>query len=357
MKRVALVVCLLATIVVISGCGGGGGGQIRAPGTYTMSVLAVPPKYNYSQAWFIDGNGRTIGIVGPIDQWDLGLCMWDADGRNLRVLEVPDEVLHYVETRWSWGPSTPFMRVADRDLIAYYTDDGSSGVADLLRGNCVPLTNLPGASVSKPADVNDAGVCVGSYESDAFPSGSMPMMWFADGTPRELAVPEGCECGHANAINNSGQMVGNVTDWVEGQLTSVPIVWNPDGTIARKIPLTEGAEGLLISDSGYVVIHHPSGIWTTYDEIVSPTGNTVQLVDPRGPSFVHVKAINSRGQAVGNSDNGPVVCSPDGTVTALPVPSGNVTCGAEDIDDNGVIVGYVETRNPDRTYAVRWVPN
>lgn len=352
---------MIAFVCVASGCGGGGGNS-SLPGVYSVSTLAVPADCSYSEAWLADNSGRTVGIVPNESGWSL--CLWQSDGSDFRLLSLSDEALYYVANKLSWFPTMPMLRMNNRGWVVCQPENGPPFVLNLLTGTtALTLTALPGASRCMPADVNDSGVCVGSFESDSNYAGDpLPMMWTADGQPKKLALPEGCTGGRAVAVNNSGQILGSVWSVDPQHYSPSPhsVVWNPDGSVARTIkpPAGEesyGAGAVLISDNGYVVISAQIVTQPLY-ELVSPTGKVTPLYDRRDSSFVTVKAINSRGQVVGNSDAGPVICNPDGSMIELPTPSEQVQCYAQDIDDNGAVVGTANTAGEERRWAVRWTP-
>ncbi|MCQ4205669.1 hypothetical protein [Streptomyces longispororuber] len=71
-------------------------------------------------------------------------------------------------------------------------------------------------------------------------------------------------------------------------------------------------------------------------------------------------AVNAEGTAAGSSLDGgaflPVLWAPDGAVRQLALPEGDTRGQAQDIDDDGTVVGWAST-DAGVTHAVRWLPD
>jgi len=355
MRGVGLVVLGLAAL--LSGCGSGGGGSAINPNTYSVSLLQTAKTQSSSEAWFVDNSGRVIGIVHS-DDGSSSLCSWLPGDNRPTLLNIPGEAFTSITLR---AQTIGFrQRISNQDRIVYI-GQSAAGVVDLLTGATVTLLNLPGTTFSVPSDVNDAGVSVGTcYQDASLVNPALPVMWSAMGEPTQLTLPPGCDCAVANAINNSGQITGKAWS-INFAVPPHAVVWNADGSVLDETPLTPeqvsvGAEGLLISDNGYIVVGSPQ-IGPTRFDLVSPTGGVTHLIDPQSPFGVSVQAINALGQVAGNGGSGqPVVWNPDGSMIELPLPYPTM-CMVRDINDDGVVVGQADSQNSIGRVALEWTPS
>jgi hypothetical protein len=131
------------------------------------------------------------------------------------------------------------------------------------------LSTFIGNGGPRVADINDVGVAVGSSIKYGPPQkflGSRPIRWDADSTSAvELEILgtnlTGESSGGANAINNVGYIVGNVSayDATGYRLGNHAVAWNPNGRVTDLNSLIDPSSGWLltsaqaISDSGWIV--------------------------------------------------------------------------------------------------------
>jgi uncharacterized membrane protein len=161
----------------------------------------------------------------------------------------------------------------------------------------------------------------------------------ADGVSHDLPGLTGPSGGWANAINDSGLVVG---------LCSYnAVLWQNDGTpIVLAGSLVSYASATAISDNGWVAY--------TQDDLVGalpnvkrrlytrrPDGSTqplAQLSESEGIAC-NVSAVNNLGQAVGRTAGHAVLWNPDGSIAA------DLGIGAAlDINNYGQIVGTLDGR-------------
>jgi probable HAF family extracellular repeat protein len=135
--------------------------------------------------------------------------------------------------------------------------------------------------------------------------------------------------GRANAISNTGIVVGNVYNdsrlwWQDG--TSIGI----GGINSTLLDVNDNNEAVgysTLTDGSYRAF-----VWR----------NTVQENLPSlGGKYDTPQAINNGGRIVGTSNSKPCIWQ-NGTVTALPILAGNAVGIPKDINNNGLIVGYCQ---------------
>lgn len=185
--------------------------------------------------------------------------------------------------------------------------------------------------------INNAGQAVGY-------SGG-PALWDAAGNLTHLLLPPGDYFSQANAINNSGQIVGEC--WMG---TANVMLWN--GAAAEPVNLGAG-HGNAINDGGSVAgfaedsngIHH-AFVWTASGGLNPLAGGLAS----------EANAINNLGQAAGMicDANGGWACVWDanGTSRRLANLNGSLSSTAWAINSSGAVVGSCDTA--DASYAVLW---
>jgi probable HAF family extracellular repeat protein len=176
---------------------------------------------------------------------------------------------------------------------------GLSGFTWDSREGFTALPALPGVAFTEATDVNERGQIAGR-------SGSNAVIWQPDGSVVDLGTFGG-DWVLVTGINNRGQVVGS---WFGLQLYHRGFLWDP----------RQGAIDL-------------------------------------GEDF-QPEAINQAGEIVGVlAGSGPAFMDSNGDLTLLPLPESFRSYGrATDINNRGVIVGYVDDQDW-VTHAVMWIPS
>jgi hypothetical protein len=206
--------------------------------------------------------------------------------------------------------------------------------------------------------VNSSGDVVGQGTTLG-PCGAnyLPIHWKADGTQQFL--PTGTHCaGTAWSINKSGLISGQLFGppgtalWIpqaDGSYVLQDLGPTPEGTLARNSgALNDAGEILGWYNNAQIYWRTPTTGWT---HMIAPTG-ALECAFTRG--------INSRGEIAGRCDDGKALdafywADHSAIPVRLPRPAGSTApVFAEEINDSGVIIGYISS-NPYR--ALRWTPS
>jgi hypothetical protein len=193
---------------------------------------------------------------------------------------------------------------------------GSLGLASPPAEAAVPvwtithLRPLPDHVGSTVHDVNNAGIAVGySTPAQVLPFDTAPVVWSANGTPKELPETPGGGKGEALAINDAGVIVGQVAqmDCCGAIVGTRPVRWVPNGS-SYTVELLQPA--------GWVGNGHPSDIngagviiGTTFTgpgirpSLFRPGQDPVHL--PTSPNHGWATRINDGNVAIGMNDGKP----------------------------------------------------
>ena len=216
------------------------------------------------------------------------------------------------------------------DIAFFWTPE--SGLVDL----AIPF----GFSDARAFDINDFGQIVGELEKGNL---SHAVLWQA-GEVIELGTLPGGNFSWANAINNSGQIVGSAGNNVTG--VRRPFLWQDGVMTDLKLPLGPYGEAKDINEAGVIVGRMASHAFMLRDGIVTDLG-----VVPGGLSGI-ATAINNNGQIVGHGivelgDGSRVARSfiwDDGEMTDLGTLPTLAFTRAFGINDQRQVVGW--SRNP-----------
>lgn len=139
---------------------------------------------------------------------------------------------------------------------------------------------------SRALAINDAGVIAGESRTSS-KSMSGPVLWKSL-TPVELG---GCCGGTAVAINNQGQVIGNIYDQ-QGRYHA--FMWDKTGGLRQIGPPSDFSSALLLDDAGdYLLQLFPAG------PVLYRDGNPTHLtLAPKAPS--HPRNMNVCGAIVGS---------------------------------------------------------
>ncbi|MBV8379738.1 MAG: PEP-CTERM sorting domain-containing protein [Paucibacter sp.] len=227
------------------------------------------------------------------------------------------------------------------------------------------MTLLPGYAGDAnnwAVSINDSGLAVGMASTspvlDAtnsyYATSPTPVMWQAgSGTATALALPTGQVQGRVFDVNNSGLAVGSVG--VAGSVGERAVIYNTTNSTTSYITgSTADGETMrtatAINNAGLVIGTAADGSVLAYDS-VSGTMTRVATLDGSGnvlSSLTHGYAVNSSGVVVGYTGTAttgfmPAEWTASGGVTALTLPTGDVSGMATGITDQGWIVGTGKT--------------
>ena len=202
-------------------------------------------------------------------------------------------------------------------------------------------------SGSMANSVNENGDAVGYGTGAICSRNQLPRLWRADGTMVNL--PLGTHCaGNAYFISNTGYILGEL--YVPNGMA----LWTPNASGGYDLQELEPANGRVlhfegINDAGEIVASFmPIGgtVPEIYYRTVSSTSWTA-VQAPAGATACTLGGINNNGAFVGYCYvNGAVLsgylwASHDATPTPLPRPVTTNNVYAKDINDAGVIVGFI----------------
>jgi probable HAF family extracellular repeat protein len=196
-------------------------------------------------------------------------------------------------------------------------------------------------------DVNRGGQIVGIGNTADYPFDSWHAVMWTDGAPTDLGGPPGAANTYARGINNHGDAAGSWDDhsgthaavWSRGAFFALPSLTGSTFTEAHKI----NDRGVIVGQSAAHAVRWVDG--TIEDLGVLPGGISSTATD-----------VNSHGAIVGQSfigNWGSRAFVWDGTMSALPTPSGIGFSYANAINDRGVIVGMWD--NGSRAHAIVWL--
>ena len=242
--------------------------------------------------------------------------------------------------------------------VAVVTSTGKKGIGTelftvALRG--VGLTDGTSAiAVNDLGDVVGRGTTLLSCTSTA-----APMLWHLDGVP--VRLPLGTYCGGtAQAINHAGVISGSLS----GGAANASGLWIPSGSGFTLQDIAPAPDGYRPITSGGLNDNNEQIGWRQFVAGLywwSPATGWVPMQVPVGATACRVaKAINNLGVISGSCSVGGAAYDgyywPSHTATPVllprPVGAGDVT--PRDINDAGVIVGYLYGS---ATQAVIWMPN
>lgn len=328
---------LAATALALAASLATGHAQAQASPRFTLETLPTLGG-TAGSASAVNDAGQVVGTARN----SLGIhraYVWQQD---VGIVTMPGSVLQ----------SSSGTAINERGQVA-----GNFGSLTLLYGRAFVWT--PGGTVTDvpPVDdyfqvlgINDSGVVVGAGDSlDGW--ARVPMLWSVPtGTLRLVPSIPG---GHLNAINNGGQMVGNL---YLGE-AFLPVYWTH--RTSQQFLVDEGLPGLgdatALNNLGQVAgVHSSSGAftWSAAAGARALQGEAERVHTPRG--------INDAGLVVGEwADNdgrrGAVAWRPDGSLVDLSALTGVALTAAPDANNRGQIVVNGEDRAHLLTLHPDWV--
>lgn len=348
--RVILAVLVLAAL--LSGCGGGGG---TSRASYTVALLPDSDPGS-SGALFVENTGAVTGFVkNDAAAGGQAFCLWAT------AAAIPQSVGGSIDT---YGLHTP-----SRQHREPYYIDSNDVLVNVSTGVATSVPALPNNDLFYPLAVNSSGTCVGQYYLSGDTVFPRAAVWDGHSSFRMLDQPDWCSLGtEAQAINDSGQIagVGHGVDAVK------VIIWNADGSVLRELSPPASSDPIAalavpaMNDGSTVVIGwlHDIGLQECSSAATIDATGHIHNLSFSGHSGIRICGINSAGQVVGDSGTRVILWSPSGQASTLPVPPSSLFnpapmylyCTANDINDNGVVVGTVRDDHM-RTYAVQWTPS
>jgi probable HAF family extracellular repeat protein len=360
----------------------------------TLIDLGALPDYPLSSAAAINERGQIVGTA--TDGFRSRAILWD--GGAITDLTPPG---------WAWCVASDINNRGD--IVGVCARPASDNLAVLWRdGVLTELGVLPGSNESAAAGINDAGVVIGSLRTTS-EDRSTAFRW-VDGAMTALPVPPGTTSTQAFEINAAGTIVGMATG--PFGTSPQPVVWR--GTGVAPLSGTWGSvigEARGINNRGDVVGVTYGGIggyvWSDgiFKPLESPYGSIPQAINDRGvavglilteggipvhgavwgkaltrippsnprpvtapqPVFLgtlggassYATRINDRGQIIGYSAIAPgreethPFLWENGVMRDLSVDPGGLDW-ADDINDQGHIVGGSANRDDGFTYGALW---
>lgn len=312
---------------------------------------------------------RWTAVVGGLTALVLGLFLWSAGANQLARAATPriapPVTLPATAPITEIGPlnassyGSPLAVDDSGDVlypgtVSYNSASGPSGQPGGIwrDGAFVSAPTPSGAILASPVDMNDDGLVAGGATA-SFPgfTGSEGYYWdtvTGDASVAPVVAPSmGCaeEAGSLTAVDDTGEAGGS-----EGNVGDDPDCGS------NVVAAGPGDAMEPISGSPYVEAIQPDwelvdpdggANYTNWSRVDRTDGSTTPIpFAPTGGSGAAIQnALAPDGSVVGSAPGGgvPEIMLPDGTVQALPVPTGD-TGEATAINDSGEIVGEIKGR-------------
>ncbi|MBV9832391.1 MAG: hypothetical protein JOZ82_12430, partial [Marmoricola sp.] len=159
------------------------------------------------------------------------------------------------------------------------------------------VTGIENATGTSLTAVNDDGMAIG-YSDDT--DNGYAIAWTATDGVTKILSPQGGGATTAQAVNASGQVVGNYND---GMGHARPFVWTKDGgTQDLGFVNAQNAFPVGENDAGQIIVETDSG--ASHNGFVGTPGHWTQIVAPDQSTQVEVEAINAGGDVAAVEVNG-----------------------------------------------------
>ncbi|SFW40428.1 PEP-CTERM sorting domain-containing protein [Nitrosovibrio sp. Nv17] len=313
---------------------------LRHLGTTIGSLMLLTSSYAYAAYTFIDLSEKVGGLlastsVTSINNSSVVVGDWRPAAADVpsRPIVWGDGVVKnpFLPPNSTWG----YLRdISNTGLIVgnLYTYSGRNTAA-LWQGNNLSFLKDPiGTYESVATAVNDSGQIAGIY------NGSIPILWAnATADPVILPLLSGHSAGIVNAINNSGQLVGNSST---GSVIQA-VLWEDGNVVNLASSLSGRSIANDINDAGQILIQGQGGsyIWEN---------GVLDALDNLGSGISVANGINNLGQVIGRTDfgdgysyatlwNGSTPIDLNSQLDPEIVHAGWVLYSAVDINDSGWI--------------------
>jgi probable HAF family extracellular repeat protein len=235
-----------------------------------LTDLGALPDYPQSGAAAINERGQIVGYVANFDV--ARAVLWNQG----RIIDL---------TPPGWTSCFASAINNPGDIVGTCSLASGLTVAVLWRGGTMrTLDPLPGYLASSASDINDSGVVVGTL-TNYLDERSSAFRW-TDGTMSTLPLPPGTANASASAINARGTIVGTATGpigaspqpviWRGGAVVSLGDTWGSVLGSAWGINDRGDVVGMTFAISGFV--------WSagTFKSLESPYGSFPQGISERG---------------------------------------------------------------------------
>lgn len=215
------------------------------------------------------------------------------------------------------------------------------------------MVNVPNSLIMMFNDINESGLAVGHYQKYQGPGQAVT---YSRRTGVRLLAQDGYDYANAWAVNNSGEVAGEVTS---GPITQA-CYWDKKGAL-NVLPLgNRSAMAVAINNHSSIAGHHDTFGSINLRGFVWSKGRATDIGTLGGQkSLVH--DINNADVVVGEASRSddyplcPFVWTARKRMQALPLPPEAFSGYAAAINDQGVIVGtYYDFLS--RRHAIMWLP-
>lgn len=242
-------------------------------------------------------------------------------------------------------------------LIVIAIVSTASPTPAVVRYNVTDLGTLEGYPISRAWAINNNGQIVGNVADDS-PDDSRAILFDASGGGNNIDLGTlGGENSWAGSINNNAQIVG-AADSNDSQQSPQATIFDPNGE-GNNTGLGEKGSACSINDNGQIV-GYAGNVEDCYAVLFDPTGqgNNIDLGTLDGYLHSVAYSINNSGQSVGYAFNDldlfafdvrAVLFDPTGQGDDIDLGTlGGETSAAVSTNDNGQIVGRASIApNPD----------
>lgn len=260
------------------------------------------PDARFSTPFSINNSGQVVGVYNDTlsGRWDMGSFITGDNGFGVTLLSWTNPDFY----------SYSYTRINNLGQLAGAFNDTSGNLHTFITGpNGVGMTDIgsiPGETSTVISNINDSGQVVGMAYNNGDINHAKAFITEANGTGiRELALPEK---SYVVAINNSGQVIGNTKQYDLSYNGTHAFITGSDGagiTVLDNSSLGgDWATALDVNDLGQVVgtmgydgdFGHSSFLY--YNGVMVNLSKLDAVVNA-GWGEIHADHINNKGQITG----------------------------------------------------------